>query len=66
MESDAKLKLVKNNIIAKLGLTYVQDDKLEAYARRIIRRNETVTLEIADMFYQETGLESPCMDGMRY
>lgn len=63
---EAKRKLVENNIIADLNLKHVDKQKLENHARYIIERNETTTLETAEWFYRETGIGTPCMDGMRY
>lgn len=62
----ARIQLIKNNIIAKLGLTFFRDKQLEKQAHRVIKMNETTTLETANWFYEETGIEAPCMDGMRY
>lgn len=63
---ETKKQLIKNNIIAKLGLTFFCDKQLEKQAHRVIKMNETTTLETANWFYEETGIEAPCMDGMRY
>ena len=62
----ARMQLIKNNLIAKLGLTFSHNAKLEKQAHRVIEMNETTTLETADWFFEATGIEAPCMDGMRY
>lgn len=61
-----KIQLVKNNIIAKLGLKFFCNKRLEEQAHRVIEMNETTTLENADWLFEITGIGTPCMDGMRY
>lgn len=63
----ARIQLVKNNIIAKLGLLYyVDEQRLQDRARRVIEQNKVTTLETADRFFENTGIGTPCMDGMAY
>ena len=63
---ETKKQLIKNNIVSKLGLTFFCDKQLEEQAHRVIEMNETTTLETANWLYEETGIDAPCMDGMRY
>lgn len=62
----ARMQLIKNNIIAKLGLTFFHNEQLEDQAHRVVEINQTTTLETANCLYEKTGIDAPCMDGMRY
>lgn len=62
----AKRKLIKNNIIATMGLSLEDDSVLDKLVDEIIKYNKTAHVHTADLIYDLTGNGTPCMDGMGY
>lgn len=63
----ARMQLIKNNIIAKLGLDPESDDPtLEKMVSKNIDINENRSIQSRDEAYDIDEVPHPCMDGMAY
>lgn len=66
MESEAKRKLVGNNILTMYDFNPYVRKNIEKNVDNVIGLNEIATLDCCNRDYERKGIEHPCMDGMLY